>query len=640
MVKFSRMLLLALADVIGINVAYLIALLLRFDFDVESSVFAGFLAVYVANMGWITLIKLLIFWLFGLYNSLWKYAGIPELLKVVLAALATLAGVALFLTFTQQLLPRSVQLMAFVLDVFLIGGMRVGFRSVRNLRKPGALNLKAVQEAAKSGSPLERQQVRVMLVGAGDAGASMIKEIKNHQAYGRKAVVAVDDDPAKQGSRIAGVKIAGGRKDIQRLARQYRVDEIIIAIPSAGSKVIQEIINECSKTQCKMKTLPALIDLISDRVSISKLRDVEIEDLLGRDPVQVDLKEISGYLEGRIVMVTGGGGSIGSELCRQIARFRPRKLIALDIYENSVFELTQELRSAWPALELEAVIASVRDRQRMEEIFRRYTPHVVFHAAAHKHVPLMEFNSREAVLNNVLGTENLLELAEDHAVDRFVLISTDKAVNPTNVMGASKRMAEMLMQNKSRNSRTSYSAVRFGNVLGSNGSVLPIFRKQIENGGPVTVTHPEVTRYFMTIPEASQLVIQAGAMANGGEIFILDMGEPMKIMDLAENIIRMSGFTPYVDIDIVVTGLRPGEKLYEELLLDEEGILKTGHDKIYIGKPTPLPEALKRLLDDPEGMERLREDVCKMTDGEARAWLHRMVPNYKEASGKSPDKEG
>jgi FlaA1/EpsC-like NDP-sugar epimerase len=346
--------------------------------------------------------------------------------------------------------------------------------------------------------------------------------------------------------------------------------------------------------------------------------------------VQVNLREISGYIEGRVIMVTGGGGSIGSELCRQIAAFRPRRLVALDIYENSVFDLAAEIKDAFPALSFEVVIASVRSRERMEEVFRRYTPHVVFHAAAHKHVPLMEMNPKEAVVNNVLGTANLVDLADAFAVEKFVMISTDKAVNPTNVMGATKRIAEMILQEKSRSSKgTHFSVVRFGNVLGSNGSVIPIFRRQIENGGPVTLTHPDVTRYFMTIPEAVQLVIQAGALAEGGEMFILDMGEPVKIKDLAENIVRLSGYTPYEDIDIVVTRLRPGEKLHEELLLEEEGARPTSHEKIFVARPLPPSEELRALLGGPQSLsEVICGEVMRMKEDQVKEWLRKIAPTY------------
>lgn len=625
MVKYSRIALLFFIDIICINFAYILAFLLRFEFTI-SDVFLGFFAVYVNNIVLITAVKLVVFWLFGLYRSLWKYAGTEELLKIVLAGIVATAASIVYLEFTQQFFPRSIYVFSCIMDIVLIGGARFGYRIIRDLRKPGAMQnfvhlLNRSHEAAEIS--------KVMVVGAGDAGASIIKDIKQHPEHGKRVVVAIDDNPNKLNQTIVNVKIAGDHTAIKHLARKYGVDEIIIAIPSANKKVIQEIVNECNKTRCKMKILPGLGDLINEKVSISKLRDVDIEDLLGREPVQVNLKEISGYLEGKIVLVTGGGGSIGSELCRQIARFKPRKLIALDIYENSVFELSNEIKSTFPNLEFEVVIASVRSRQRMRDVFVKYKPHVVFHAAAHKHVPLMEHNPKDAVINNIIGTKNMIDLADEYAVENFVMISTDKAVNPTNVMGATKRVAEMILQEKSTHSRTSYSAVRFGNVLGSNGSVIPLFRKQIERGGPVTVTHEEITRYFMTIPEAVQLVIQAGAMATGGEIFILDMGDPVRIMDLAENVIRLSGYVPNVDIDIKITGLRPGEKLYEELLLDEEGIEKTAHNKIYVGHPLPpSPELTEMLEKEMNSSEESINGIISMRDEEVKEWLHKIVPNY------------
>ncbi|MDD3200043.1 MAG: nucleoside-diphosphate sugar epimerase/dehydratase [Eubacteriales bacterium] len=573
------------------------------------------------------MIKLAIFWTFGLYRSLWRYAGTEELIRIVMTALTATAATIVYLEFSQQMFPRSIYIYSFILDIVFIGGVRFGYRILRELRNPGTLGRMLIN-ILKGGRGQDYS--KIMVVGAGDAGASIIKDIKQHPEYKKHVVIAVDDNPNKLNQTIAGVKIAGTHTAIKQLARKYGVDEIIIAIPSANKKAIQEIINECNKTRCKMKILPGISDLINERVSISKLRDVDIEDLLGREPVQVNLRGISSYLEGKIVLVTGGGGSIGSELCRQIARFKPRKLIALDIYENTIFELSNEIKNTYPGLEFEVVITSVRSRQRLKEVFLKYKPHVVFHAAAHKHVPLMEQNPKDAVINNIVGTKNMIDLSDEYAVENFVLISTDKAVNPTNVMGATKRIAEMLLQEKSAHSRTSYSAVRFGNVLGSNGSVIPLFRKQIERGGPVTVTHEDITRYFMTIPEAVQLVIQAGALATGGEIFILDMGEPVRIIDLAENVIRLSGYTPYVDIDIKITGLRPGEKLYEELLLDEEGIEKTAHNKIYVGHPIPPSPELSEMLEK-EGTyteEMIRNGIMGMKDEEVKDWLQKLLPNY------------
>lgn len=629
MVKFSRIIVLVLVDIFIINLSYISAFLLRFDFDVKTPMFDAWFSIYANNLFPITAVCLLAFGFLGLYTSMWRYAGTEELFKIGLASGVAQLLVMFLITFSGQYMPRGIYVIGFLFMVFLLGFFRLSYRFVRNLRNPGTFNSFILRIGRKDF--IGGNVTKVMVVGAGEAGASMINEIKSHHEYGKKVVVAIDDDVYKQKHRICGVKVYGGRSEIRHAARKYAVDEIIIAIPSANKKAIQAIMEECKRTRCKIKILPSLIDLINDKVSISKLRDVDIEDFLGRDPVHVNLREISSYIEGKIVMVTGGGGSIGSELCRQIAKFRPRRLIAVDIYENSVFELSNELRETFNSLEFEIVIASVRDKKRMREVFDKCKPHVIFHAAAHKHVPLMEKNPKEAVVNNILGTKNMIDLAEEFAAEKFVMISTDKAVNPTNVMGATKRVGEMILQQKSQTSRTTFAAVRFGNVLGSNGSVIPIFRKQIEKGGPVTVTHKDITRYFMTIPEAVELVIQTGAMAQGGEIFILDMGEPVKILDLAENVIRLSGYVPYVDIDIAVTGLRPGEKLYEELLLDEEGIEKTAHNKIYVGHPLPANPALKAMLDAEEQQESIESEVKKVSDmseAEVKEWLREIVPNY------------
>ncbi len=558
----------------------------------------------------ITFIKVIVLYLFGMYNSLWKYAGIEELLKTVAASFVSVAAVILYLVFIQEYLPRSVHIITFALDIFTIGGLRLSYRFFRGIKSfPGVTGI--------------RKNIRkVMVVGAGDAGAVIIKELRNHGELNSVPVVAIDDNNAKLKRRIVGVPILGNRFDIPHLAKKYRVDEIIIAVPSANKKDIKEIVEQCNKTHCILKILPGLYELINEEVSISKLRDVDIEDLLGRESVQVDLEEISGYLSNRIVLVTGGGGSIGSELCRQIAKFNPKKLIALDIYENNLFEIQNEILRKHPDLDFKPVIASIRDGLRMREVFKRHMPHVVFHAAAHKHVPLMELDPKEAVKNNMLGTNILVDLADDFGIEKFVLISTDKAVNPCNVMGATKRGAEMILQAKSMESKTQFSAVRFGNVLGSNGSVIPIFRQQIESGGPVTVTHPDITRYFMTIPEAVQLVIQAGAMADGGEVFILDMGQPVKIIELAENIIKLSGYKPYEEIDIKIIGLRPGEKLYEELMLKEESIQKTVHEKIYIGKPLYING--KELFEQLEALA----DMMDEEDHIIKEYLKKMIPTY------------
>lgn len=629
MVKFSRIVILLFIDICIVTISYVTAFLLRFDFNVNDPVFDAWFAIYANNLFPITLVCLIAFSACGLYTSMWRYAGTEELIKIVAGAGVAQLLVMFYVTFSVLTMPRGIYVISFLFMVFLLSVFRISYRFIRNLRNPGTFNSFVLRIGRKD--IIGGNVTKVMIVGAGEAGASMINEIKNHHEYGKKVVVAIDDDTSKQKHRICGVKVYGGRSDIRHAARIYGVDEIIIAIPSANKKAIQAIMEECKRTRCKIKILPSLIELINDKVSISKLRDVDIEDFLGREPVHVNLREISSYIEGKIVMVTGGGGSIGSELCRQIGKFKPRRLVAVDIYENCVFELANELRETYQNLEFEIVIASVRDKKRMREVFDKYKPHVIFHAAAHKHVPLMEKNPKEAVVNNILGTKNMIDLAEEFATERFVMISTDKAVNPTNVMGATKRVGEMILQEKSQHSRTTFAAVRFGNVLGSNGSVIPIFRKQIEKGGPVTVTHKDITRYFMTIPEAVELVIQTGAMAQGGEIFILDMGDPVKIIDLAENVIRLSGYVPYVDIDIVVTGLRPGEKLYEELLLDEEGIEKTAHNKIYVGHPLPANPALKAMLDAEDQHESIESEVKKVSDmseSEVKEWLHDIVPNY------------
>ncbi|MDR1572735.1 MAG: polysaccharide biosynthesis protein [Clostridiales Family XIII bacterium] len=630
MVKYIRIAALILIDAVAVNISFILSYLMRFEFNVDSELFLNYFSAYADNIFILTAIELAVFFICGLYQSLWRYAGAEEIVKIfATVGIAILACIS-YTQFMQQAVPRSIFIMSFVLNVFFVGGVRIMYRLFRTIRQQKGFNLRNLLIRFGRVEFVGGGFSKVMVVGAGDAGASMIKEIRRHPEYGKKVAVAIDDDPSKKGKRIIGVKIAGDRKDIRSAARRYGADEIIIAIPSATKKEIQAIVNECNKTRCKLKILPGLIDLINENVSINTLRDVDIEDLLGRDPVQVNLREISGYIEGRIVMVTGGGGSIGSELCRQIATFRPRRLVAVDIYENSIFELAEEMKTRFPTLAFEVAIASVRSKSRMEDVFRRYMPHVIFHAAAHKHVSLMEMNPKEAVANNILGTANMIALADAFAVERFVMVSTDKAVNPTNVMGATKRIAEMILQEKNQSSgSTHFTAVRFGNVLGSNGSVIPIFRKQIENGGPVTVTHPDVTRYFMTIPEAVQLVIQAGAMAERSGMFILDMGEPIRIMDLAENVIRLSGYRPYEDIDIVITKLRPGEKLHEELILETESAKPTSHEKIFTGTPPPPSDALLTLLHGDRSLEEVVYDnVMKMKDEQVKEWLRSLAPTY------------
>jgi FlaA1/EpsC-like NDP-sugar epimerase len=442
-----------------------------------------------------------------------------------------------------------------------------------------------ISEERKRSKCSEGKPAKVLIVGAGDAAALLIREIKKHKELNYNIIGLVDDDKLKIGKNINGFKVLGQTKNIVSICREKEIEEIILALPSASLETQKKILSICKQTKCKLKTVPGIYEILDDKVNISKIRDVNIEDLLGREPIKLDIEGISKYIKNKIVLVTGGGGSIGSELCRQISRFKPKELIILDIYENNAYDLQMELKHLYPQLNMRVVIASIREFDRINEVFEQYKPNVVFHAAAHKHVPLMEDNPKEVIKNNILGTYNVAKSSDSHNVEKFVLISTDKAVNPTNIMGASKRFCEIIIQSLDKKSKTEYVAVRFGNVLGSNGSVIPLFKKQIAHGGPVTVTDPEITRFFMTIPEAAQLVIQAASMAKGGEIFVLDMGEPVKIADLAKDLIILSGFQPEVDIKIEYTGLRPGEKLYEELLMDEVALTSTNYKKIFVEKP-------------------------------------------------------
>ncbi|MGL5643086.1 MAG: polysaccharide biosynthesis protein [Paraclostridium sp.] len=508
------------------------------------------------------------------YKNLWRYAGEEELIAIVFACI-----LSIITTYSINLLigiefQQTFYILNLIITTSLISWARLTYRT-------GSRVLIR--------SRLKEKPSKVLIVGAGSAGDIVIQELKNNPKLLKKPIGIVDDDIKKQCRRMHNVPIIGMVKDIDTIVTKYDIDEIIIAIANISRKDKKNIMEVCKKTKCKLKTIPGIFEIIDGIVDIKKIRDVQIEDLLGREPVKVNLDEISGYLQNKVVLVTGGGGSIGSELCRQVSSLNPKQLIILDNYENNAYAIQQELvRKYGTSLNLITVIASIREEKRMDDIFNKYKPEVVFHAAAHKHVPLMEKNPSEAVKNNIFGTKNVAVLADKYKVKRFVLISTDKAVNPTNIMGATKRAAEMIIQTMNEKSETEFVAVRFGNVLGSNGSVIPLFKKQIEEGGPITITHPEITRYFMTIPEAVQLVIQAGAMTKGGEIFVLDMGEPVKIVDLAKNLIKLSGFEEDVDICIEFTGLRPGEKLYEELLMSEEGLTDTSHEKIFIGKPISI----------------------------------------------------
>ncbi len=513
---------------------------------------------------------------FRLYSMSLRSVGIFDTLKVLAANLCILGINIIYIFFFEQVCGvRTCILYAIMLTILVL--------LIRFSKRIYVASKFMVNRS-------DEQKIRAMIVGGGDAGTMLIREIQTTNKIDYNPVCIVDDDPAKQGKSIGGVMVVGTTAQIKELAKEYEIKEILIAMPSVPKKKIQKIFDICKMTKCKVKILPGLYQIVSGAASVSSLRPVQIIDLLGREQIKVNLDEIVGYIEGRVVLITGGGGSIGSELCRQIAGHNPKQLIILDIYENNAYDIEQELRRRFPGLKLSVLIASVRDKSKMENVFAEYRPEIVFNAAAHKHVPLMETSPNEAVKNNVFGTLNVAKCADKYGSKVFVQISTDKAVNPTNVMGATKRICEMIIQTIGRHSKTNFVAVRFGNVLGSNGSVIPLFEKQIAEGGPVTVTHKDIIRYFMTIPEAVSLVLQAGAYAKGGQIFVLDMGEPVRIYDLACNLIRLSGLEPNVDIEIKCTGLRPGEKLFEERLMDEEGMQTTENGLINIANPIDIDE--------------------------------------------------
>lgn len=532
------------------------------------------------------LIIFAIYSIFKLYTSVWKYASIIELIDIILANFLFEILTYIYKLIFDISMPRSYYLIEFFLLVMLTCATRLGYRVARTL------HIKFENQ---------KKNVKTMLIGAGDAGRMIIDEIYNNgDICDSKIVCVVDDDKNKVNHYIKGLKIEGSTKDIEMLADKYRIEEIIIAIPSASKETIDKIVTECHKTGCKIKILPSIYLSMNEKTTsvISQIRPLSYEDFLGRDQIIVNDNQIKESLKGKVVLVTGGGGSIGSELCRQIAKANPKTLVIFDIYENNAYDIQQELLRDFPNLDLRTIIGSVRDYDRLERVFKQFKPELVYHAAAHKHVPLMEVSPNEAIKNNSLGTLNAVKLADKYKVKKFVLISTDKAVRPTNVMGASKRICEMIIQTYDKISKnTDYVAVRFGNVLGSNGSVIPLFLKQIEKGGPVTVTHEKMERFFMTIPEAVSLVLQAGCYAKGGEIFVLDMGKPVKIYDLAEKLIRYKGYEPNVDISIKITGLRPGEKLYEERLMEEEGMQTTPNKLISIGKPLDIPKSFLNDLD-------------------------------------------
>ena len=586
-----------------------LALGLRFDLSLSSVPIEYAREVWKYGLLQMAVVSL-VFYAGHLYAIMWGVSGVREMMQVLLAclvaALAQSVGILLF----DARMPRSYYVLWFVL---MAGSAMIGRVSFQVLQK---ITDRINRFLEKSIPP------RVMIIGAGKAGTLILKEMKASEKVHGYPVCMIDDDKDKQGRVIDGVSIMGSRKDIARLVREKEIDEIYVAIPTAPPEDIKDILKICQGTGCQVKILPGVYQLMNGEVTISRLRKVEIEDLLGREQVNVNLDEIMGYVKGKVVLVTGGGGSIGSELCRQLAGHKVKQLIIFDIYENNAYEIQQELKRKYPRLDLVVLIGSVRNTNRLDYLFRTYRPDIVYHAAAHKHVPLMEDSPNEAIKNNVLGTYKAARAAIKYKAQRFILISTDKAVNPTNIMGASKRLCEMVVQMSNQKSSTEFVAVRFGNVLGSNGSVIPLFKQQIESGGPVTVTHKDIIRYFMTIPEAVSLVIQAGAYAKGGEIFVLNMGNPVRILDMAENLIRLSGYEPYKDIDICFTGLRPGEKLYEELLMDEEGLQKTVNDRIFIGKPIDMDyDRFERAL------QRLGEAALSET-ANMRLLVHELVPEY------------
>jgi len=603
---------LILSDAVLINLAYILALYFRYNYKN----FKFYSSDYKEIALIVTVIYISSFFVFKLYESLWSYASVDEFMLAIGACLVANIVTIGFIRIVGHGFAYGVSIVACAFSIIFIVGFRMSFRVYD--RFESMVNFNVTKSDRK----------RVMIIGAGAAAAMVIKEMKSSNQSTYLPVVVIDDEPYKKGSNIMGVKVLGSREDIPNIAKEKNIETILIAIPTIDDEEKSKIIEICKTTSCKIEIIPGMYEIINGKVSLNQIRKVEIEDLLGRKAVVLDTEGIASYIHDKTILVTGGGGSIGSELCRQILKFGPKQLIIFDIYENNAYDLQMELNYKYPKLDLKVLIGSVRDKLRLENVFEKYLPDIVFHAAAHKHVPLMEESPMEAIKNNVFGTFNVAECAHRFNVDRFVMISTDKAVNPTNVMGATKRMCEMIIQSFDKISGTHFVAVRFGNVLGSNGSVIPLFKNQIAHGGPVTLTNKYITRFFMTIPEAAQLVLQSGAYAQGGEIFVLDMGKPVKIYDLAWDLIRLSGFEPNKDIKIEITGLRPGEKLYEELLMSEEGLTNTKHAKIFIGKPTfsdldVLKERFKELA-----------VIIEQDDVEAlMVKIREIVPTYKRTGG-------
>ena len=639
--KSVKIALLVIYDILAVIACEYLALLVRYDFK-SQQIEMRFLEQAFRGTPICILITLVIFALAGLYSSLWRYASVRELLLITVSCICSIVLQLIVYTMLSVRMPRSYYFIYLFLNIFFTIGIRYSYRLLRAMES-------RFDNAQKRGNG-----INTMIIGAGDAGAMLVKEYQTSKYLSATVCCIIDDDERKRGTKVNGVLVVGNRTQIPLAVEKYQIQEIVLAIPTATAGEKKDILEICKNTGCKLKTIPGIYQVIKDEVSVSKLREVQIEDLLGREPIRVNLEIVLGYVQGKTVLVTGGGGSIGSELCRQIAAHNPKQLIVLDVYENNAYDIQMELRKKYPKLDLQTIIASVRDSRKMFQVFETYRPEIVYHAAAHKHVPLMEDSPCEAIKNNAIGTYKTAYAAMTHGCQRFVLISTDKAVNPTNIMGASKRLCEMVIQafdNKIKqgkadeipqlfthemkqiitapeikdalqNTKTEFVAVRFGNVLGSNGSVIPLFKKQIEAGGPVTVTDPNIIRYFMTIPEAVSLVLQAGAYAKGGEIFVLDMGEPVKIDDLARNLIKLSGYKPDQDIKIEYTGLRPGEKLYEEKLMAEEGLKKTENDLIHIGCPIPF--------DTEEFLRQLSSlmDVAYKNKGDIRKYVQEIVTTY------------
>ncbi len=608
-IPITRIILLVVTDLFAVMASSALSLYVRYEFSfmsIDPQFWKAIQDAYLLNV----FVTLVVFYIFRLYNSVWRYASDTEMVNVVIAVTICAVMQPVIFWLLDTYVPKSFPFFyGFFLALFA-GGVRFSYRFLRMVQNKRLNHYNAP----------ERQNY--MIVGAGASGNAILQEVQSSKYLSMHVACFIDDNPGCQGKYLRGVPIVGGREKIAESVDKFDIDEIIIAIPSASRSQLRPLIEICKETGRRIQILPGMYQIIKGDVNVSNLREVQIEDLLGRDPIEVNVDEIIGYVQNKTVLVTGGGGSIGSELCRQVARHNPKRLIILDIYENNAYEIQQELKRDYPGLDLTVLIGSVRNTRRVDEIFRDYRPDIVYHAAAHKHVPLMEDSPNEAIKNNVFGTLKVATAADRYGTGKFVMISTDKAVNPTNIMGASKRICEMVIQNMNRKSRTEYVAVRFGNVLGSNGSVVPLFKRQIEKGGPVTVTHPDIIRYFMTIPEAVSLVLQAGAYARGGEIFVLDMGEPMKILDLAKNMIKLSGYRVDEDIKIEFTGLRPGEKMYEELLMREEGLKETANRMIYIGRPIEYDDVLFE-----RQLERLQEASVNESQ-DIRALVREIVPGY------------